>query len=150
MELKILSAGAVKTGVAKMAKAYTRDRGTDVEVEFTTAPGVRDRVLAGESPDVVIAPPVFLDELLEAGYIIPDSRVLLGRARMGVVVHADSPIRDVPDVESLKRMLSSASAVVRNMTSSGLYVVKLLHKLALAQRVGRRAIGGGSGAGGMA
>lgn len=139
-ELKVLSAGAVKTGVAKLTERYARERGTPVHVEFTTAPGVRDRVAGGERPDVVVAPPAFLEELAKAGTIVGASRVFLGRARMGVAVHADSPITAIADVDDLKRMLSAASAVVRNKASSGIYTAKLLEKLGLVEKLGSRLV----------
>jgi molybdate transport system substrate-binding protein len=139
-ELKVLSAGAVKTGVAKMIAAFSRERGTPVNVEFTTAPGVRDRVAAGEEADVVVAPPEFLDELSKAGKIVPDTRAFLGRARMGVVVHAQSSIAAVAGVDDLKRMLTGASAVVRNKASSGIYTAKLLENLGLTQLLGSRLV----------
>jgi molybdate transport system substrate-binding protein len=128
----------VKTGVAKLTELFARDRGTPVNVEFTTAPGVRDRVAGGETPDVVVAPPAFLEDLAKAGRIVPESRVFLGRARMGVAVHANSPITAIAGVDELKRMLSDASAVVRNKASSGLYTAKLLEKLGLVQTLGSR------------
>jgi len=55
-------------------------------------------------------------------------------------VHAQSPIDAVADVEALKRMLASASAVVRNKASSGVYVAKLLDKLGLTQQLGSRVV----------
>ena len=145
-ELKVLSAGAVKTGVAKMAEQYARDRGTPVNVEFTTAPGVRDRVAGGETPDLVVAPPAFLDDLAQAGRLVADTRSFLGRARMGVVVHADSPITSVAGVDELKRMLIDATAVVRNKASSGLYTAKLLDKLGLTDILSSRLVVVASGA----
>jgi molybdate transport system substrate-binding protein len=143
--IKVLSAGAVKTGVAQLAQSYSREHDTGVKVEFTTAPGVRDRIAAGEEADVVIAPPAFIDELERLGKIVPDTRRFLGRARMGVVVHADAPLRDIPDVETLKRTLTSASAVVRNKASSGVYAAKLLQKLGIAGELELRVIVVGSG-----
>ena len=146
MELKVLSAGAVKTGVAKMTQAFAQVRGTPVNVEFTTAPGVRDRVLKGDAPDVVIAPPAFLDELMKSGKIIGDSRSFLGRARMGVAVHARSAAGEPADVESFKRLLESASAVVYNKASSGIYSAKLLKNLGLTDTLGSRIVVVESGA----
>jgi molybdate transport system substrate-binding protein len=137
-ELKVLSAGAVKNGVAKMCEAFAREHGAKVDVEFTTAPGVRDRVMGGEQPDVVVAPPAFLEDLVKAGRIVPDSRAFLGRARMGVVVHVQATVRDVPDVESLKRILLGAKAIVHNKASSGIYAAKLLEQLFPKGELGSR------------
>lgn len=140
MELKVLSAGAVKSGVTKMADAYAREHGHAVNVEFATAPEVRRRMNAGEDVDVVVAPPVVMDELASNGKIIPESRAFLGRSRMGVTVHVDSPIREIPDVESLRRLLLSARSVVHNKASSGIYSAKLLEKLCPAVELGSRVV----------
>ena len=145
-KLKVLSAGAVKGGVAKLTETFARENGVTVDVEFTTAPGVRDRASAGEQADLVVAPPSFLEDLVKAGRIVTDSRAFLGRSRMGVAVHKDSPIKAVPDTESLKAMLLEATAVVHNKASSGMYSAKLLEKLCPAAALGSRVVVVESGA----
>ncbi len=145
-ELKVLSAGAVKDGVAKMVEAFGREHDTQVKVEFTTAPGVRDRAGKGEDADVVIAPPAFLEDLAKAGRIVAESRSFLGRSRMGVAVHKDSPVTGIPDVESLKKMFLEAKAIVHNKASSGIYSAKLLENICPAAGLGSRVIVVESGA----
>ena len=145
-KLKILSAGAVKSGVAQLAQSFGRERGTEVEVEFTTAPEVRRRAGEGESVDVIIAPPIVMDELARSSKIFTDSRSLLGRSRIGVVVHKESNVSEFPDVESFKRVLLSASSIVRNRASSGAYAAKLLQELCPATELGSRVVVVESGA----
>jgi molybdate transport system substrate-binding protein len=139
-ELKVLSAGAVKSGVAKLARAYADESGAEVKVEFATAPEVRRRMSGGEEADVVVAPPTVMDDLADAGIIVTQSRAFLGRSRMGIVVHAQAPVREVLDVSALKRLLSTAKAVVHNKASSGAYAVKLLHDLGVAEGLGSRVV----------
>ncbi len=131
-ELKILSAGAVKQGVSQRAEAFSREHGRAVKVEFATAPELRKRVAAGERPDVLIAPPGAMDEFAKAGAIVTASRRFIGRSRIGVVTHADAAIDDLADVASFKRALASATAVVHNTASSGIYIAKLLGDLGAA------------------
>ncbi len=134
--LKILSAGAVKRGVARVAAAFEKESGVKVDVEFTPVPEVRRRVAAGESADVVVATPAVLDEFAAQKKIDPASRGFLGRSRMGVVIHADAPLPKVTDTESFKKLLLSASQVVRNEASSGIYTEKLLDRLGLTAQLG--------------
>ena len=129
--LKVLSAGAVKRGVARVAAAFEKDAGTKVDIEFTPVPELRKRLAGGESADVVVATPAVLDDLAAHGKIVSDSRGFIGRSRMGVVIHADAPIPIIADVESFKRVLLGASHVVRNEASSGIYAEKLLTQLGL-------------------
>lgn len=138
--LKILSAGAVKRGVARVAAAFEMDTGTKVEIEFTPVPEVRRRVAAGETADVVVATPVALDEFAAQNKLIAGSRGFLGRSRMGVVIHADAPMPTVTDTESFKKLLLAASHVVRNEASSGIYSEKLLNKLGLTGALGAKLV----------
>ena len=55
---------------------------------------------------------------------------------MGVAVHKDSPIRDIPDVATLRKILLSAPSVVHNKASSGIYSAKLIEKLCPAEALG--------------
>ena len=138
--LKILSAGAVKRGVTRVAATFEQDTGIKVEIEFTPVPEVRKRVTAGETADVVVATPVALDDFAAQKKIDPASRGFLGRSRMGVVIHADAPMPEITDTESFKKLLLAASHVVRNEASSGIYSEKLLNKLGLTKQLGSKIV----------
>lgn len=130
--LKVLSAGAVKRGVSRITADFERATGNSVSVEFATGPEVRRKISAGETADVIVAPPAVMDDIAKQGKILADTRAFLGRSRMGVVIHADAPVPDLADADALKKRLVGATAVVYNRASSGLYAAKLLEKLGLA------------------
>lgn len=138
--LKMLSAGAVKRGVARIAAAFEKDTGARVEIEFTPVPEVRRRVSAGETADVVVATPAAMDEFAAQKKIDPASRGFIGRSRMGIVIHADAPMPVITDTESFKKLLLAASHVVRNEASSGIYSEKLLDKLGLTAQLGAKLV----------
>jgi molybdate transport system substrate-binding protein len=138
--LKILSAGAVKRGVARVAAAFEKETGNKVTIEFTPVPEVRRRIGAGESADVVVATPAALDEFAAQNRIDTSSRGFLGRSRMGVVIHADALVPEVTDATSFKALLLAASQVVRNAASSGIYSEKLFDRLGLTAALGDRIV----------
>lgn len=138
--LRILSAGAVKRGVARIAAAFEKDTGTKVEIEFTPVPEVRKRVNAGETADVLVATPAAMDDFAAQNIINTASRGYIGRSRMGVVIHADAPMPPVTDTESFKKLLLAASQVVRNEASSGIYSEKLLATLGLTETLGSKVV----------
>jgi len=146
MVIKVLSAGAVKGGVAELCAVFERESGSKVEVEFTQVPRLRKRVAAGEAADVLVATAGAMDEFAASGKIVPATRALLGRSRVGVVVHKDAPVPDVSDTEAFTRALLAASAVVHNDASSGVYIASLLDKLGLGALLGSRIIVVNSGA----
>ena len=139
-ELRVLSAGAVKSGVSQVAKEFERATGTRVTVEFNTAPELRKRIAAGEAADVIVAPPAAMDEFQKLGKIDAGTRGFVGRSRMGVVVHSDATAPDFSDAAAFKRALQAASAVVHNKASSGIYCAKLLEKLGLKEALGAKVV----------
>lgn len=138
--IKVLSAGAVKRGVAQVCAEFEKATGNKVEVEFTPVPELRKRVTAGETADVLVATPAVMDELAAQKKIDPASRGFIGRSRMGIVIHADAPMPTVTDTESFKKLLLGASHVVRNEASSGIYTEKLLNKLGLTEKLGTKIV----------
>jgi len=148
-EIKVLSAGAVKRGVSQIAAEFERTTGTRVTVDFATGPEVRKRVAAGEAADVIVVPPAIMDEFEKLGKIAADSRAIVGRSRMGVVIHSGAPTPDLGDTAAFKKLLLGATAVIYNQASSGLYAAKLMEKLGLAQALGARIIVVETGAGVM-
>lgn len=138
--LKLLSAGAVKGGVAQIAAAFGREHGYAVNVEFTQVPKLRARVSAGEQVDVVVATQGALKDFEAQGKIFGATLGLVGRSRVGVLVHADATAPDVSDAEAFKRALLAATHVVHNDASSGVYIAGLLEKLGLKALLGDRIV----------
>ncbi|MGE5526417.1 MAG: substrate-binding domain-containing protein [Rhodospirillaceae bacterium] len=146
MNVKVLSAGAVKRGVAQIAKQYEADSGNAVSVEFDTAPSVRERLRNGEAAHVLVLPPAMLDELAREGRIDNAHRAHIGRSRMGLFVKRGAPLPDIATVDGFKRAILAADAIVYNTASSGLYMEQLLKKLELYAMVASRIIKVSSGA----
>ncbi len=144
--LKLLSAGAVKGGVSHISDTHARSSGTPVEVAFTQGHRLRQRILAGEAADVVVAPDKLMDEFAAQGRIVPATRALVGRSRVGVVVHRDASMPDVGNTDAFRRALLAASAVVHNDASSGVYIAQLLDRLGLKSELGQRIVVVNSGA----
>ncbi|HEX6004317.1 MAG TPA: substrate-binding domain-containing protein [Burkholderiales bacterium] len=139
-ELRILSAGAVKRGVSRIAADFERMTGTRVSVEFATAPEVRKRVASGAHADVVVAPPAVMDDIAREGKLRADTRGFVGRSRMGIVVHAEAETPDVANTAAFVKLLEGATAVIYNRASSGVYAAKLLEKLGLADKLKSRIV----------
>jgi molybdate transport system substrate-binding protein len=137
-DLKVLSAGAVKSGVSQVAKEFERRTGAKVSIEFNTAPELKKRIAAGDAADVVVAPPAAMEEFQKQGRIAPGTRGFVGRSRMGVVIHADAPAPDVSSAAAFTKALATATTVVHNKASSGIYAAQLLEKLGLKEKLGGR------------
>lgn len=138
MEIRVLSAGAVKAGLAGLIDAFRRETGHDVKVEFATAPAIRKRLAGGETVDVLIAPPAVLDDLEKAGKAAAANRATVGRIGVGVMVRDGAPLPEIATVEEFKQSLLNAESVVYNQASTGIYLAGLFDRLGIAEQLKAR------------
>jgi molybdate transport system substrate-binding protein len=136
-KISVLSAGAVKPGMVKVIDAFRRATARDVRITFATAPVIlkRKRIGAGDSLDVIIAPPAVLDEWVKVGKAAPGDRVTIGRIGVGVMVRAGAPLPRITTVDEFKQALLSAESVVYNQASTGIYLEKLFERLGIAEHL---------------
>ena len=130
--IRILSAGAPKTGVSRCAEAFTRDTGHQVSVSFATAPVLRGKVEAGKAAaDVVIAPLPSLADFEAKGLTVAGVAAGVGSVKAGVAVRAGASAPDLSSVESFMAALKAAQSLVYNEASSGQYIAQLMDRLGL-------------------
>jgi molybdate transport system substrate-binding protein len=135
VEINVLSGQAVEPGLVVAVDTFRKQTGTNVKITFATAPEIRRRVEAGETTDVVIAPPAVLDDLAKSGKVDGTARVPVGRVGVGVVIRDGAPKPDVSTTDALKRAVLDADSVIYNRASSGLFVEGLLQRLGLAEQI---------------
>jgi molybdate transport system substrate-binding protein len=135
MEIKVLSAGAVKPGLVKVIEAFRRETGDDVKVTFATAPEIRKRLGDGGKADVVIAPPAVLDDLVKSGKVAAADRATVGRIGVGVMVRNGARLLKITTVDEFKQSLLTAEAVVYNQASTGIYLENLFDRLGISAQL---------------
>lgn len=135
IEITVLSGQAVEPALISAADLFRERTGISVKIVFATTPQIRQRVGAGETPDVVIAPPEVLDQFAKSGHVSGSERAPLGAVGIGVVIRDGAPKPDVSTTEALKRAVLDADMVIYNRASSGLYVEELLKRLGLAEQI---------------
>jgi molybdate transport system substrate-binding protein len=149
-EIRVLTAGAVEPGL-KAAVAHFRVGGgggdVGVRVAYATAPQIRERLAAGgETPDLLIAPVMLINDLASAGRLAGE-RTTLGRVGIGVAVRADAPaVPEIGDIAALKRALEGAERVVFNRASTGLYLERLFERMGLTAAIAPKAVRTATGA----
>src|SRR3979411_2400933 len=73
-EISILSAGAIEPGMQTFAQAVKRDTGHDLKAQFATTPQIVQRLAAGETFDILIAPPDAIAQAAKDGKVAADTR----------------------------------------------------------------------------
>ena len=134
-KVKVMSDGPLRPAFEQIAGAFGRESGNHVEFVFGTSPVIHKKVADGETADVLIIQPNFVDELVKAGKVVPGEHPVLGRVGFGLAVRADAPARDISTTEAFKQTLLNADSLIFNNVASGNYFAKVLERLGIAEAV---------------
>src|SRR5689334_2788294 len=93
-EVRVISAGAVKSIVTDLVPAYEKETGNKVVMEFGPMGFVRQK-LASDPADVVIMSDTVLDDTIAKGGVMTGSRTDIWRTGMGVGVREGAPRPDI-------------------------------------------------------
>jgi molybdate transport system substrate-binding protein len=94
------------------------------------------RLARGESADVVILDAGAADELAVRGLVRADSKIILARSQIGMVVRAGAAKPDIGSVEALKQTLLAAKSIAYSDSGSGTYLsATLFPMLGIASEV---------------
>jgi len=110
-ELKVFASRAVWTVLQEIGPGFEKETGHKLTLVTGLSPEFLKRINAGESFDVIAAPPPALDGLIKNGKVEASSKVNLVRSAVGVVVRAGAPKPDVSSVEAFKQTLLKAKSI---------------------------------------
>jgi len=137
-EVRVISAGAVKSIVSELAQAYEKETGNKVVMQFGPMGFVRQK-LASDPADVVIMSDTVIEDTIAKGGVTAGSRTDIGRTGMGVGVRDGAPQPDISSVDAFKRALLEAKSIVyvdpASGATSGVHFASVLQKLGVAEAV---------------
>jgi molybdate transport system substrate-binding protein len=143
-EIKVLTAGAMKSVVLALQPDFEKQSGHTLVVDNGTAGDLAKRISGGEAFDVAIVTPSVIAALVQQGKVAAgDVEAGLAAVGIGVAVKAGAPKPAIDTVEDFKRALLAARAVAyidpKAGGSSGIYFDKLLDRLGIADAVRAKA-----------
>ena len=143
-ELKVMSAGAMKTIVTELGADFTRETGHTLALTTGTVGQLRDKILAGEAADVVVMSDTAIDQLIGQAHLVRGSRVDIARTGIGVAVREGAPKPDIATPEALKQALLAAKSIAyvdpASGGTSGIYFATVLQRLGIADAVKDKSI----------
>ena len=134
-DIKVLGAGVIEPGLAKVADQYRRETGNRVRIQFGTALQLERRLAAGESADVLIASPGLMNDQMRRNKVEAEGYFIIGRVGVGVTVRAGAPDPDIATLDRFKQSLLGADSIVYNQASTGLYLEKLFDLLGIGEQL---------------
>jgi molybdate transport system substrate-binding protein len=132
-ELTVYSAGAMEAGLGPLVESFRRESGYAVRLTVAVPNLLRQRVEAGETPDVLIAPVPVMEALARA--LRDGPRETVGKVGVAVVVRAGARVPDVATPEALRQALLDCESLVFNRASTGTYFERVLDGMGIAEAV---------------
>src|SRR5689334_9986601 len=137
-EIRVLSAAAMQTVFHMITDEFERTSGHKIVFAYTTMGAITERVLAGETADVIIGSTQSMEKLAKVGRIDAASRVEIARVGIGAVVPAGAPKPPLASADDLKAALLGAKTVVYAFPAgggaAGVHIAKVIDALGIAEQ----------------
>jgi molybdate transport system substrate-binding protein len=111
-DIRVFSSGAPAEVEKVLAAQFTRESGHRVLFTVANPAIIQQKLLGGETPDIVILPAPIIDPLIKTGVLRAASRVDLARVGVGVVVREGAPFPDISTADALRATLLAARSIV--------------------------------------
>jgi molybdate transport system substrate-binding protein len=142
-DVRVLAAGAVQAAVQRLEPAAAAG-GHKLVTSFDTVGALRERVLAGESADVVILSEAGMAALARAGRIDAGSLIDLGTISVALAVRKGATVPDVSSPDALRRTLLAATSVAHadpaRGATAGAHFAGVVQRLGLADELRGRIV----------
>lgn len=138
--LRIISSMATRQLLTELAGIFERSGPYRVELESVGGVDAARRVEAGESFDAVILASNAIDKLIDAGRIVPGSRVDLVKSGVSIAVPAGAPAVDVRSEEAVKQAVLAAATVSYSTGPSGVHLARLFERWGIAEQIKGRLV----------
>jgi len=138
-EVRLLSAAAMQSVLKEIASDFERISGHSLIIDYATMGAIDQRVLGGETADLVIGSSPSISNLVKEGRIRADSQVTICKVGVGLVVASGSPKPQIASLEDFKRALLAAKLIVyaepARGGAAGIHVARVIEKLGLAEQL---------------
>jgi len=136
VEVRILSAVGMRQVMLVLGPGYEQVSGNRLSIVYDSGAIIARRVLDGETADLVLLPQAGIDQLAQAGRIVPDP-IPLASSYIGVAVRAGAQKPDISSPTALKRALLDAKVITVPDPalggSSGVHLARMFEKLGIAE-----------------
>src|SRR5262245_15770272 len=138
-EIRVLSAAAMQSIFKVIAGEFEHQSGVKLVITYSTMGAITDRVLAGETADLIIGSTQSMERLATEGKIDPGTRVTFARVAVGVVVPTGTPRPAIGSPEELRRALLAAKTVVYASPAgggaAGIHIARIIEKLGISEQL---------------
>lgn len=110
-EIRVLCSNGLQAVMEDLAPQFEKASGHRVIVKFGLAAGFKQQIEAGEAFDLAVLTPPMIDDLIKQGKMAADSRAVIARTGLGLMIRAGGRKPDVSNTEAFKRSLLGAKSI---------------------------------------
>jgi molybdate transport system substrate-binding protein len=133
-EIKLVCSNGYHAVIDVLGPQYERATGHKLVVSYGLAAALGKEIEGGAPFDIAILAPPQIDSLVKLGKIVADTRTVLAKSGMGVMVRTGAPKPDVSTVDAFKKTLVQAKSIAFPPGGqSGMYLVGLIDRLGLKE-----------------
>jgi molybdate transport system substrate-binding protein len=137
--IRMLSTIGMRLVLEEIVPEFERQHGCTVERRYDSSIAHMRRIAEGRTGDAAVFTAAAIDELIAQGKVA--RRIDLAHSGVGIAVRAGAPKPDISTAETFKAALLAAKSVAHSKTgASGLYFVKLIERLGIADAVRAKAV----------
>jgi molybdate transport system substrate-binding protein len=138
-EIRILSAAAMQTIFKIAGNEFELSSGHKLVFVYATMGAITNRVMAGETADLIVGSTSSMEQLVNAGRIDGGTRVTIAKVGIGAVVATGTPRPTIATVEELRRSLLAAPTVVYAFPggggAAGIHIARVIEQLGIAEQL---------------
>jgi molybdate transport system substrate-binding protein len=133
-DIRVLCSNGLKAVFEELAPQFEKASGHKVVVTFGLAAGFKQQIDTGTAFDVAILTPALIDELIKSGKMTADSRAVIARTGLGIMIRSGAAKPDVRTTDSFRKALVSAQSIAfAKEGASGVAFAALIERLAIAE-----------------
>lgn len=133
-EIRVLCSVALKAVAEELFPQFEKATNHKVVVQFALAATQKQKAEAGEPFDLIVVTPAMLDDLIKQGKVAADSRTVVAKSGLALIIKAGARKPDVGTVDALKRTLLDAKSITYTKEgASGVLFAGIIKKLGIAE-----------------
>jgi molybdate transport system substrate-binding protein len=148
-QLKLLVGGAMSVPFHEVGADFAKKSGHSLDFTVDTAGALQKKLRGGEKADIVLVSAPGMDALEKEHLVLPETRVELASAAIGVSVRAGAPSPDLSSPDAFKKAFAGGEIhfLVNPKAggTSGIYLDGLFRRMGIAEEVNKKTVFGFQG-----
>ena len=134
-EIQLLGSTAMREALDELVPLFEKSSGHKVVMSLYPAASLVIKVKDGAPADLVMTTPDNVEALVQAGKLVPNTRVDFVHSRVGVAVKSGAPKPDIGTSDHLKAAFLAAKSIGVSRGPSGVHLLNAMQKIGIGEQV---------------